>query len=189
MPITINGSGTITGASTLATTVVSPTLTTPIATTTISVGNATPSTSGAGITFPATQSASTNVNTLDDYEEGTFTITVTPTSGSLTSYTSAGIYVKVGQAVTINFGFTVGTVGTAGGGATIGGLPFQGAIAPVGNRLAVGIARENAATGFIYQFYIDSAATTGNTLSLTNSAIAWGNGYQYEYTITYQSAA
>ena len=29
MPITINGSGTITGAATLATTVVSPTLTTP----------------------------------------------------------------------------------------------------------------------------------------------------------------
>lgn len=37
---------------------------------TISVGAATPSTSGAGITFPATQSASTNANTLDDYEEG-----------------------------------------------------------------------------------------------------------------------
>jgi hypothetical protein len=33
MPITINGSGTITGASTLATTVVSPTLTTPTLTT------------------------------------------------------------------------------------------------------------------------------------------------------------
>jgi hypothetical protein len=43
--------------------------------TTIGVGGATPSTSGAGITFPATQSASSNVNTLDDYEEGSWTPT------------------------------------------------------------------------------------------------------------------
>ena len=161
----------------------------PTFTTTIGVGGATASASGSGITFPATASASTNANTLDDYEEGTFTITVTPTIGSLTSYTSAGIYVKVGQAVTVNFGFTVGTVGTAGGGAVFAGLPFQGAVAPVGNRLAIGVVRENAATGNIYQFYIDTNATTGQTLTLTNGAIAWGNGYQYEYTITYQSAA
>ena len=32
----------------------------------IGVGGATPSTSGSGITFPATQSASSNANTLDD---------------------------------------------------------------------------------------------------------------------------
>jgi hypothetical protein len=41
----------------------------------IGLGGATPSTSGIGITFPATASASTNANTLDDYEEGTFTPT------------------------------------------------------------------------------------------------------------------
>jgi hypothetical protein len=184
MPITINGTGTITGASTLATALVTPTVTT-----TIGVGNATASASGAGITFPATFNASSNANTLDDYEEGTFTPTFTSSSGSITSYTSAGIYVKVGQAVTVNFGFTIGTSGTAGGSAVVASLPFQGATAPVGNRLAVGVVRENAASGFIYQFYIDSAATTGNTLSLTNAAIAWGDGYQYEYTITYQAAA
>jgi hypothetical protein len=155
---------------------------------TISVGNATPSTSGAGITFPATQSASTNANTLDDYEEGTFTPTFTSSSGSITSYTSAGIYVKVGQAVTVNFGFTIGTVGTAGGGALFSGLPFQGAVSPVGSRLAIGVARENSATGYVYQFYIDSGAITGQILSLTNAAVAWGNSYQYELTITYQSA-
>ena len=48
---------------------------------TISVGGATPSASGAGITFPATQSASTDANTLDDYEEGTWTPTVNSTGG------------------------------------------------------------------------------------------------------------
>jgi hypothetical protein len=44
--------------------------------TTIGVGDATPSASGSGISFPATQSASTNANTLDDYEEGTWTPTI-----------------------------------------------------------------------------------------------------------------
>jgi hypothetical protein len=54
---------------------------------TISVGNATPSTSGAGITFPATQSASSDANTLDDYEEGTFTPVYSPASGAFTTLT------------------------------------------------------------------------------------------------------
>ena len=39
---------------------------------TIGVGNATPAASGAGISFPATASASSDANTLDDYEEGTW---------------------------------------------------------------------------------------------------------------------
>jgi hypothetical protein len=91
----------------------SPTLTTPKATTTIGVGNATPSTSGAGITFPATQSASTDVNTLDDYEEGTWTPTITPLSGSLTSYTSSGRYTKIGRVVNLDFLVTSMVIGTA----------------------------------------------------------------------------
>jgi hypothetical protein len=61
-------------------------------------------------------------------------------------------------------------------------------VSPVGSRLAVGVARENSFTGVIYQFYIDSNATTGQILSLTNAAAAWGDSYQYELTITYQAA-
>lgn len=68
----------------------------------LGVGNATPSTSGAGITFPATQSASSDANTLDDYEEGTFTITpTTGTSGSVTTGNTTGAYTKVGRLVTV----------------------------------------------------------------------------------------
>ena len=58
--------------------------------TTIAVGNATPSASGAGITFPATQSASTDANTLDDYEEGTFTPILTTTGTGFTRSTRRG---------------------------------------------------------------------------------------------------
>lgn len=63
--------------------------------TTIGVGNATPSASGAGITFPATQSASSDANTLDDYEEGTFTPTWN--GGSLT--VNSCLYRKIGSLV------------------------------------------------------------------------------------------
>jgi hypothetical protein len=80
----------------------STTLTTPIIATTMGVGGATPSSSGAGISFPATQSASSDANTLDDYEEGTWTITVTTgTSGTVTASAKTGAYTKVGRLVTI----------------------------------------------------------------------------------------
>ena len=66
--------------------------------TTIGVGNATPSASGSGITFPATQSASSDANTLDDYEEGTWTPTLTSFGG--TGLAATGYYTKVGRTVT-----------------------------------------------------------------------------------------
>jgi hypothetical protein len=109
----------------------SPTLTTPKATTTIGVGNATPSGSGSGVTFPATQDASTDPNTFDDYEEGSWTPTVTAVSGAYTTVSNqAGVYVKKGKEVTIRGTFTITNKGTGGGGATITNLPF----APDGTR-------------------------------------------------------
>jgi hypothetical protein len=92
------------------------------------VGGATPSASGSGITFPATQSASTDANTLDDYEEGSFTPIVlgSATAGTFTYNTGNtwGRYVKVGPLV--NFQLSVQT--SAGSGATgnvlVGDLPF-----------------------------------------------------------------
>jgi hypothetical protein len=92
--------------------------------TTIGVGNATPSTSGAGITFPSTQSASSNVNTLDDYEEGTFTPTCTLTTpGTSSSGSAVGVYTKVGNLVTATGRITF-TKGTGTGDVVLGGLPF-----------------------------------------------------------------
>ena len=79
---------------------------TPSFTTTIGVGAATPSASGAGITFPATQSASTDANTLDDYEEGTWT----PNQGAgltvVGAFSSTGTYTKIGRVVTIHAQFS-----------------------------------------------------------------------------------
>ena len=89
---------------------------------TVGVGNATPSTSGAGITFPATQSASSNANTLDDYEEGTWT----PTQGTFDTWTSpvfTATYTKIGRLVTVFLSQQSGTIGWAASD-YMGGLPF-----------------------------------------------------------------
>jgi hypothetical protein len=88
---------------------------------TISVGNATPSTSGAGITFPATQSASTNANTLDDYEEGTWTPNV---GGTATYSVQTGAYTKIGRLVLVTCEMTITLIGT-GSTTFISGLPFS----------------------------------------------------------------
>jgi hypothetical protein len=90
-------------------------------TTTMAVGNATPSTSGSGLTFPATQSASSDANTLDDYEEGTWT--PTDASGASLSLTAAGNYTKIGRLVTVRFSITYPTTSSTSS-AIIGGLPF-----------------------------------------------------------------
>jgi hypothetical protein len=100
----------------------SPTLTTPKATTTIGVGNATPAASGAGITFPATQSASTDANTLDDYEEGTWTPAIN-TGGWTGSVSTAASYTKIGRQVTLYFYITLSGTGTTAL-LTFTGVPF-----------------------------------------------------------------
>jgi hypothetical protein len=91
---------------------------------TISVGNATPSASGAGITFPATQSASSDANTLDDYEEGSWTPASSFTGGNGTrTDTVTGKYTKIGDMVYANFDILI-TKGTASGNLSVTGLPF-----------------------------------------------------------------
>jgi len=95
--------------------------------TTMGVGAATPAASGAGVTFPASQSASSDVNTLDDYEEGTWTAAFVPsTSGTITLTAATGTYVKIGRSVTISGLFTVASVSSPVGYLTITGLPFAG---------------------------------------------------------------
>jgi len=81
--------------------------------------------SGTGIAFPATQSASSNANTLDDYEEGTWT----PAGGSLTNNATA-TYTKVGRIVYANFDISFPGGGAASQ-AQVSGMPFT-ALTPGG---------------------------------------------------------
>jgi len=79
----------------------------------------------SGITFPATQVASSDANTLDDYEEGTFTPTIigTSTAGVGVYTVQLAKYTKVGRLVTVevDLGWSAHT-GT--GNMQITGLPF-----------------------------------------------------------------
>jgi hypothetical protein len=119
----------VSGSTTLtlpATTATLATLTTPSFASTIGVGGATASASGAGITFPTTQSASSNANTLDDYEEGTWTPTVFIGATEVTSYHfQNGSYTRVGRIVHANCWVRVNNKGAGTGVVSIRGLPFN----------------------------------------------------------------
>jgi hypothetical protein len=158
-------------------TLTSPVLTTPKASTTLGVGNATPSGSGSGITFPATQSASTDANTLDDYEEGTFTPTVgggTTTTGSVTA---TGTYTKVGRIVSVGGYIGATTVSFSPvGGNFIDGLPFT----TISNVLGVAMMQNGNNSGA-------SVASASSSSIIGFATIANGAGTIY-YTATYMTS-
>lgn len=78
------------------------------------------------IAFPAVQSASAGVNTLDDYEEGSWTATLVSSGGGAPTYTRrTGYYTKIGNLVQAQLYLTLASLGTlAAGNLTITGLPF-----------------------------------------------------------------
>jgi hypothetical protein len=106
---------------------------------TASTGNFVVGTSGQGIDFSATPGTGTS-ELLSDYEEGTWTPTLTAdvnfTSVSYNAITE-GVYTKIGRVV--NFYCTVYTtsitVGPASGSVYISGLPFTSSSAPSGGGL------------------------------------------------------
>jgi hypothetical protein len=101
-------------------------------------------TTAGQIKFPATQNASADANTLDDYEEGTFTPTwgSDGTQPSVTYYNSNATYIKIGKMVFVTVHLQISAVASQGTGTLyMAGLPFT-ASNPSGNAgyqaLAVG---------------------------------------------------
>ena len=113
-------------------------ITLPDAAGAIVVSGTTPSLNG--IAFPATQSASADANTLDDYEEGTWTPTQ---GGGLTvvgTFSSSGTYTKIGRTVTINGKVSGSTSVAVAVDVLTQGLPF-----PIVGTDPVGTMTNNAA--------------------------------------------
>jgi len=115
------------------------------------------------LTFPATQAASTDANTLDDYEEGTFTPVIHDNSGSdsegQTYFIQVGRYIKIGKMVQIQINLSINSIGTLTTSqiARVAGLPFAavntanvyaGAFAAYGGSLSLDAAGGNI-TGLI----------------------------------------
>lgn len=78
---------------------------------------------GGGLTFNGDTAAA---NALDDYEEGTFTATLAPsTSGTITLSVNTCTYTKIGRQVTVKGFLTISSVASpVGTSVDIGGLPF-----------------------------------------------------------------
>ena len=138
--------------------------------TTLALEGATSGT-GTGISFPATQNASSDANTLDDYEEGTWT----PGYGTWSSAptTAAATYTKIGRQVTVNI---IGQNGTAAAGSTITGLPFASSGTAGGD--GIGRSIETSSVGFTGLVWL---ATT--SISAV-SAVTFGTDH-WSLTATY----
>lgn len=103
--------------------------------------------SSGQIKFPSTQNASSNVNTLDDYREGTWTPGFSFGGGTvgITYTTQTGLYTKIGKLVYVRGSIVLSSKGTSTGSAAITGLPFA----------------SGANSGLLLDFYSNMATFTG----------------------------
>jgi hypothetical protein len=146
-------------------------------------------TASKGVAFPATQVPSADANTLDDYEEGTFTPSIAASSGSITSYTSrTGYYVRVGSLVMVVVEMVLSDKGSIGAAIRIADLPFTTSL---NGFQGTGLAQANwsglsgTLTGGLYgnAIYLYNQASTNQTnLSGTNLT----NTSEFGLSITYR---
>lgn len=154
------------------------------------------------LAFPATQVSSSDPNTLDDYEEGSWTPTlIGDTGASGQTYTAQlGRYVKVGRSITCWGSLTLSVKGTLTGTfAVISGLPYlpDATISPslkgVGGLLAsAGITNHySAGTYFDHAsnfVYIGLKTASGTTFAAAVLADI-SNGAKIDFTFSYLAAS
>jgi hypothetical protein len=157
---------------------------------TLSTGNLIVGTSGKGIDFSATSHpAGMTSELLADYEEGTFTATLTSATPPTTPPTTTARYTKIGRQVSVQIDFS--NVDTTGGlGAmSVTGLPFAAStaaataycsIGTVGKyQLGVTVSAAGIPTSIPTTLEIFDANNT------TLSAIVAGSGRYLFISITY----
>jgi len=122
-------------------------------------------------------------NKLDDYEEGTWTPTISSGSGTITTVgTVSGIYVKIGRMVTLNWHYQITTNGSGAGFINIDGLPFSSSSQGAG-----GSARDRSATGVMSVLQMDGAVSRINQYQY-NNAYPGADSAKWYCTITYETA-
>jgi hypothetical protein len=152
-----------------------------------------------GITFPATQVPSADANTLDDYEEGTWTpvIADASTGGNTGTFTNAGsTYTKIGNTVTIwSYLSAINTSGmTSGSPFYVRNLPFQPSVNATGSFYTYRVAR-NASTvssssvtsvstpTMLFQVFTTNSATTDLFITVGNMVSGTS---EFFFTTTYK---
>jgi hypothetical protein len=155
-------------------TIASPTIT---GTGTAAFGNLsyTGTLTGNGLTFPATQVPSANANTLDDYEEGTFTPTIvgTTTAGTGTYTTQVGTYTKIGRLVHAKVALTW-TAHTGTGNLQINGLPFTPGAGGLGRSVGSLQIANIVYTGTHLQAYVFDSSTSISLAQVSSGAAEAG---------------
>lgn len=154
------------------------------------IGGATAGT--GGLAFPATQSAQSDANTLDDYEEGTWTPSL---GGSATYTTQEAYYIKIGKLVYIQAKLQVNALGT-GSTTTISGLPFTVQNTGSYGSGVVGYFASLAVSPVVLTCNAVNNTTTLNFNDLTaasatmNSAVAlFGNNARVDLSLMYEATA
>ena len=155
-----------------ATTPTTGSFTTMKASTGAAVGGATPQ--SGGIAFPATQVSVSDANTLDDYEEGTFS----PTANSFTvigTPTLTGNYTKVGNLVQVwIYHFATTSVAAVAQTSNYSNLPYTVArnsidTVMLDDQTVIGSGLVNASQGKAY---------IGSTIAATNRTITMYFSFQ-----------
>jgi hypothetical protein len=127
------------------------------------------SSAGIGIAFPATQVASSDANTLDDYEEGTWTPVMGDVSGNnFTTSVADGRYTKIGNQVTASLIYNWSSIASATAATLRCTLPFA---CVSGN-----FARFSAAIGYMSGF--DTVSGTRQITSNLDQGLAYLTFYQ-----------
>ena len=142
LPVVNGGTGVTTSTGTGSVVLsAAPTLSGDVA---LSTGNLVISTSGKGIDFSADPAAAGMTSELlDDYEEGTWTATLTASAGAPTTpVTETGTYTKVGRQVTVTCSFNARSLAGSSGDVQITGLPFT-----VGSQDCHGVCGNNSLSG------------------------------------------
>jgi hypothetical protein len=145
---------------------------------TLNSGDVVIGTAGKGIDFSAnTHAAGMTSELLNDYEEGTFTPTITSASGTLTSYTGTITYVKTGTSVVLNIDFTITNYGTGSGVINVT-LPFT---AKSGTNM-YGMGQEIVQTGQRLYFNMQGGQISVTGLTTAYPAI---NNSRFTGSLTY----
>jgi hypothetical protein len=135
---------------------------------------------GQGIDFSATPGTGTS-ELFDDYEEGTWTPTITPSTGSFTTVTlGTCLYTKIGRLVYVTGRFTLTDSGTGASAINIAGLPFNMGLNP-SDQPFMGNVLNTAETIFGQLSFSASMVSLQKITGLT----AIGNGFIYTFNATY----
>lgn len=147
-------------------------------------------TATTGVQFPATQSASSDPNCLDDYEEGTWTpqLQFGGASTGITYSVQNATYTKIGRQVTVMAHIGLSSKGSATGSAQIVGLPFTlGSVsAPAAHNFLdvsyVGTPNLRGVSGDV-RVVLQAVAESGASSSLTDTNFT--SGSEVFFSLTY----